>query len=400
MATFPVVTSLADISAVPVALIVPDAGRRQTLASLLAGLNVPVREYTEYPNQTVIDELIGLGCDVFIVDLHAGVDKALALIETLCSHDASATAMAYSTGADSELLMRSMRAGAREFLAAPVVPATMAEALARALARREKTRRQKAPGKIFVFVGAKGGSGVTTIATNFAIALTDEGAGKVVVVDLDVHLGEVALALGLNPKFSVMDALQNINRLDSVFLLSLLGKHTSGLSVLAAPEQYVNFDDLSSTGVDRLLRLLRDDFAFVVVDAGTCGGAVENVLFDLAETIYLITETSIPALRNARRMLSFIAGRERSVHPEVVLNRFNSKEVDIDENSVAKALARPANWKIPNDFSAVRSAENAGIPLAMKNSAITRVLRQIAKAACGKSMEEEKKGRSLLGLFQ
>jgi pilus assembly protein CpaE len=399
MSTFPGSNPPEDISAVPVALIVPDGGPRQTLARLFAGLNVPIRECTEYPYPAVLDELIELGCDVFIVDLNTNADQALASIESICSHNASATVMAYSSGADSELLVRSMRAGAREFLTAPVAPGIMTDALTRALARREKTKKQKAAGKIIVFVGAKGGVGVTTIATNFAITLTDEGAGKVVVVDLDVHLGEVALALGLHSKFSLLDALQNIDRLDSVFLLSLLGKHTSGLSVLAAPEEYTSANVLSS-GVDRMLRILRDEFAFVVVDAGPAGGGVESVLFDLADTVYLMTETSIPALRNARRMLSFIAGRDHTPPPEVVLNRFNSKEVDIDENSVAKALARPANWKIPNDFSAVRSAENAGIPLAMKNSVITRLLRQMAKVACGKAVEEEKRGRSLLSLFQ
>jgi pilus assembly protein CpaE len=399
MSTLPAIANLPDISAVSVALIVPDPGPRQALAKLLAEMNVPIRECANYPNPAVLDELIETGCDVFIVELNANAAQALALIENICTRNSAATVMAYSSGPQSELLAQSMRAGAREFLTAPVVQSVMAEALAQALVRREKTRRQKAIGKIFVFAGAKGGAGTTTIATNFAIALADEGAGKVVVVDLDIYSGDVALALGLSPKFSILDALQNVARMDSVFLLSLLGKHTSGLSVLAASEPHTPVDILPSA-VDRLLRIVRGEFAFVVVDAGPLGGPVTDVLYDLADTIFLITEASIPALRNARRILSLIAGRDRNSHPEVILNRFNSKEVDIDENSVAKALARPANWRIPNDFPAVRSAENAGIPLAMKNSAITRVLRQIAKAACGKPVDEEKKGRSLLSLFQ
>lgn len=399
MSNFPVAAPLTDISAIPVALIVPDGGSRQTLARLLAGLNVPIRECVDYPDQSLLDDLIRLGCDVFIVSLNGKTDQALAFVEDICSSNPTATVMAYSASADSDLLVRSMRAGAREFLTAPVVPAVLTEALGRALARREASRRPKAAGRIFAFVGAKGGAGATTLATNFAIALADEGAGKVAIVDLDVHLGEVALALGLSPKFSIEDALQNIDRLDSVFLLSLLAKHTSGLSVLAAPEQYTSIDSLAPA-VDRLLRLLREEFSFVVVDAGPASGSVEDTLFDLADTIYLITEASIPALRNARRILSFMAGRERNCHPEVILNRFNSREIDIDENSVAKALARPANWRIPNDFSAVRSAENAGIPLAMKNSGITKVLRQMAKTACGKADPEQNKGNSLLNLFR
>ncbi len=91
-----------------------------------------------------------------------------------------------------------------------------------------------------------------------------------------------------------------------------------------------------------------------------------------------MTEVSIPALRNARRLMSYMAGLERSPHVEVILNRFNAREIEIDENSATKALARPVDWKIPNDFPAVRMAENAGVPLAMKDSPISRVMNRIA----------------------
>ena len=125
MSTFPGATNLADITGISLALIMPDAGQRHGLAKMLAALNVPVRECTEYPNASVIDELINLGCDVFIVDLNADAERALGLIENICSHNSAATVMAYCSGSEPEMLMRSMRAGAREFLSAPVVPAVI-----------------------------------------------------------------------------------------------------------------------------------------------------------------------------------------------------------------------------------------------------------------------------------
>jgi Flp pilus assembly CpaE family ATPase len=85
---------------------------------------------------------------------------------------------------------------------------------------------------------------------------------------------------------------------------------------------------------------------------------------------------------------------------EVILNRFNSREIEIDENSATKALARPIDWKIPNDFPAVRTAENTGVPLAMKDSPISRVMRKMAVSATGKTVQAAKKSRKLLGLFQ
>ena len=400
MATIPNVSDLAaDPSATSVVLIEPDAARRATLTQLLAELAFPVvRTCTSYPESRYLEELMAVSCDVFIVDLDTNVEQALALIEKICSHEAAATVMATSARSDAGLLIRSMQAGAREFLPEPLMAKTLSEAAARALARREKSHELAPAGKVVMFVGAKGGSGVTTVATNFSIALTKQNGGKVAIVDMDLQLGEVALALNLTSQFSVLDALRNEERLDSDFLSSLLVRHTSGLTLLASPEKYTAFTPVSS-GVKKLFTLLRRQFAFVVVDAGTASGHAEETLLDLADTVYLVTEASIPALRNARRLLSYMAGRDRNPHVEVIVNRFNGREFEIDENSTTKALGRPVDWKIPNDFPSVRTAENTGVPLAMKDSPISRVMNKMADSTCGKPMQV-KKSKTLLGLFQ
>ncbi len=400
MATNPHVSELAAVAdAASVVLIVPDTARRTSLARVLAESRIPVvRECTTYPEARYLEELMALDSDLFIVDLDANVDQALGLIENICSRDAGATVMATSRSNDGGLLIRSMRAGAREFLPDPLLATTITEAVSRALARREKSQQQATTGKVLIFTGAKGGSGVTTVAANFAIALTKEDAGKVVIVDMDLQLGEVALGLGLTPQFSILDALKNEERLDADLLTTMLARHTSGLAVLAAPEQYTSFSAISS-GVHRLFSILRREFAFVVVDAGTAAGDAEETLLDLADTVYLVTEASIPALRNARRLMSFMAGRERQSHVEIILNRFNAREMEIDENSATKALACPVDWKIPNDFPAVRTAENTGVPLAMKDSPISRVMHHMAVKASGKPVHVKKQSKPLLRLF-
>ena len=300
-------------SAAAVVLIVPDPARRASVARMLAGLNVPVvRECTTYPDSRYLDELMALDGDVFVVDLDGDVEQALSLIENICGRETPTTVMAISASNDPGLLIRSMRAGAREFLPGTLLSSTILDALGRTMNRLEKNS-QHAAGKVLVFAGAKGGSGVTTVATNFAVALTKENAGKVVLVDMDVQLGEVALGLGLTPQFSILDALRNEERLDKDFLMTLLARHTSGLAVLASPEQYTSYNPPSS-GLLRLFSILRHEFAFVVVDAGTAAGGTEETLLDLADTVYLVTEVSIPALRNARRLMSFIAGRDRNPH--------------------------------------------------------------------------------------
>jgi pilus assembly protein CpaE len=387
-----------SMGALSIMLVSPSAERRQTIARALAGPQASIgRELSKYPDIDDIAPLIESDYDVVIVDMDSDPERALDLVEGVCGANSSITVMAFSSQADPELLVRCMRAGAREFLTEPVVPNKVAEALVRAAARRQEARRQKkTAGKMLVFVGAKGGSGVTTVAANFAVALAKESAGKVALVDLELQLGDAALTLGLTPKFSVADALENIHRLDSHFLSTLLTKHTSGVSVLAAPDNFGSFQP-STNGVEKLVRILRDDFPYVVVDAGAYFSGIYGMLFEIADAVYLVTQVNVPELRNANRMITrYFCGAESS-KLQVVLNRFTSRALEIDENGINKALTRPASWKLPNEYAAARRAQDAGIPIALDDTGLSRGLAAMARAACGQPLQPEKKRR--FGLF-
>lgn len=376
--------------ALSLVLIVPDGKRRRTLAAALTSSRVTViREFAEYPPTGEPDELAGLNCDVIVVDIDENTGTAISLIEDICSRMPAVTVMAVSARSDSALLRRSMQAGAREFLVEPLLPEAVCEALTRAFARRP--HQKKAAGKLLVFVPTKGGVGVTTLAANFALALTGESRARVVVVDMDFQLGEIALGLGMTATFSVVDALRNIERLDREFLSTLLIRHSSGLSVLSAPEEYSFFQLSAHEGATRLFRLLREEFDYVVVDAGACLGHLQEALFEMADKLYLITELTLPALRNAHRLIAYLSSSDGSRKINIVVNRYNSRNGDIDETSAVKAIGRPVNWRIPNAYAAARAAQDNGVPLTTENSPITKALVQMARVACGKTAGAEKK---------
>jgi pilus assembly protein CpaE len=379
-----------------VALIGPQEQRRRAVASALAGTQASVtREFSSYPGFDDVPRLLDSGYDVIIVELDSDPEQALDLVEHICG-SSSATVMVYSASTDSELLVRCMRAGAREFLTQPIAPGTIAEALVRASVRRPATNSfKKVGGKLLVFLGSKGGSGVTTIASNFAIALAQESGKSTVLVDLDLPFGEAALDLGINAEFSVANALQNVDRLDSNFLSKLLIKHSSGLSVLAAPDRYTPLR-ASDEAVEKLITVVRQDFEYVVVDGGSNLGFCK-MLLDLGAAAYLVTQVSISELRNSNRLISefFNSGAGKL---EVVLNRFTPRSLSIDEENITKALTKPVNWKIPNDYSAARRAQDTATPLALEDSPISRVIRQMARTACNLSPTADKKKRfSLFG---
>jgi pilus assembly protein CpaE len=384
--------------ALSVALVVPDPIRRQSFAKALADLQFTiVKEFETYPSPSDIPKVAQLDCDVVIVDLDKDVEQSIRVIENICGRNVATTVMAYSSKNESTLMRRSMQAGAREFLIDPLLQETIAEAFTRARSRRPV--QETTDGKMLVFAPSKGGVGVTTLAVNFALALKKESSARVAVVDMDFQLGEIAVGLGLTATFSIVDALVNAGRLDRDFLSTLMIRHRSGLAVLGSPEDYNFFHSPLDEGADKLFRILRAEFDYVVVDTGTCHGHIQEALFGMADKLYLVTETTFAALRNAHRLISYLSARDGIRKLEVVVNRFNSRHGKIDENSAVKALGLPVTWRIPNSYAAVRAALDNGVPLAMENSPITRVLVQMARAASGKTNTAEKKTSTAFGLF-
>jgi pilus assembly protein CpaE len=316
-------------------------------------------------------------------------------VESICG-ESSITVMVYSAQVNQEMLVRCMRAGAREFLTSPITPNAIAEALVRASVRRPPARAaKKTVGRMLVFIGAKGGSGVTTVASNFAVSLAKDSGQSTVLIDLNLPLGDAALDLGIHAQYSTANALQSSDRLDFNFLSKLMNQHSSGLTVLAAPDKYTEVE-ASSDAVEKLLTVARQNFDYVVVDAGSRFGATGKALFEDGSTVYLVTQVGISELRNSNRLITELL-RSSRIKLEIVLNRYTSRTLGIDEEAITKALTMPAHWKIPSDYPAARSAQNSATPLALKDSPISRVIWQMSRTACGLPDDEKKKKR--FGIF-
>lgn len=397
MSTFAREAETLSMSTLSVVLIGPDGERRARIAQALEGPQATItHELLTYPHIDDLAPVIDNGNDVLVVDLDPDPERALDVVDNVCSSRPSLTVMAYSAKVEPELLVRCMRAGAREFLSEPISPITVSEALVRAAVRRDEVRRQrKVSGKLLVFVGAKGGVGVTTVAVNFAVAVARQSGDKVTLADFNLHLGDAALTLGLASKFSIADAFENAARLDSDFLSVLLQRHRSGLMVLPAPDRITTIRP-SQHSIDKLVRIMTEEFAYVVVDAGSNGWEHREPLLEAADSVYLVAQAGVGELRNANRLVStYFSGAQDKL--EIVLNRFAPKIGEFDEATISKALTRSPKWRVPNDFAAVRRAQNTGIPIASEENGISRVFTEMARAACGQPQQQTKKRK--FGLF-
>jgi len=374
-----------------VALIGPDETRRKEIAGVLAECQgVRVQEFTSYPvDLDEIPKMLEEHHDAVIVDLDSNPGLALRIVESICD-DGSRTVMVFSAQADREQVVRCMRAGARELLVLPITATSMAEALGRITVRLPGSHPAKRKtGRVFVFIGAKGGCGVTTVASIFAVSLAKESGDKTLLIDLGITLGDVAINLGISSSFSTDSAFQDSNRLDKNFLSSLLTKHASGLFVLAAPGEFPR-TEVTVDAVNKLLSVARQSFDYVVVDAGSRLDLKNSDLFDISATTYLVTQIGVSELRNANRLITqFFATKGRKL--QIILNRYTPHNIFFDEEDITKALTRPAQWKIPNDSAAARRTRKPSSPLALEDSPIPNAVRHMARKACGLPEKLEKK---------
>jgi pilus assembly protein CpaE len=194
-------------------------------------------------------------------------------------------------------------------------------------------------------------------------------------------------------EYSTANALQDVSRLDANFLRSLVAKHSSGLSVLAAPGEFSPVQP-ANDAIDKMLTVARQCYDYVVVDIGSRIDLMGTALFEETSSLYLITQVGVSELRNANRLITqFFSARSRKL--QIVLNRYTPQALLFDEKQIAKALTRPAQWKIPDDYANARRTQNTAKPVALQDSPISKVIRQMARTACGLPANPEKKGFSL-----
>jgi pilus assembly protein CpaE len=360
------------------------------------------REYAIYPDVSQRHALSNLTeQDVLLVELDSDPEAGIDLVRQAASSTESVTVMVYSATKDADLVVRCMQVGAREFLAVPLNSEQLSQALQRAASRRpdSSVQRPRRRGRNVAFLGAKGGVGTTTLAANYALALQKETKDDVCLVDLNTQLGDAALSLGLEAKFSVMDALESANRLDYDFLSALLAEHPSGLSVLAGPDSYQPERVTDSYALETLLDLLGQNFAYTVMDAGAgAGGDYTATAVQRADLVYLVVQADVATVRNAQRLIAhFQTSIGSGPRMELVMNRVGAKE-QLAQSQVESTLGAKVRWSVPNDFRRIQDALNRGVSLAENASPVSHALEAMVRSFTGKQTEET--GGSWLSLFK
>jgi len=296
------------------------------------------------------------------------LDKAFALAGRVDVAGATSVVLVVAD-ADPELWMAAMRAGVRDVLRPDAGPEEVAAVLQRATdlaeARREAAQVPAAPEtdhRVVIVASPKGGVGKTTISTNLAVGLAQSGLGSTVVVDLDIQFGDVASALAMAPEYTLPDTVHGAASSDPLVLKTFLGRHPSGLYVVAGADSPAAGDAVTAEQVGRLIDTLAREFRFVVVD--TAPGLSDHTLVALerATDLVLVSSMDVPGVRGMRKELDVL--QELDLVPagrHLVLNMADPAGA-LSMSDVVTTIGAPLDVVLPRS-NAVSLSTNTGVPL-------------------------------------
>jgi pilus assembly protein CpaE len=303
--------------------------------------------------------------DLVLVDIRGDASSAMASIERMRAAASGAGVFAIAQANDPNLILQAMRAGANEFFTWPPEEESFHNAIRRTAARRETAHGARPAATTLVFFGAKGGAGTTTIAVNCGVELARLGKRSTIIVDLKPGLGEVGLFLGVRPRFTLVDAIDNLHRLDKEFLKELVIKHKSGLEILAGSDQFDRPGANDGGAIEELFRLLGRQYEYILVDAGSQINSCSVPALYSADQMFLVANPDVPSVRNAQRLLDRV--RQLGACGErvrVLLNRA-AEPYPIPPKQIEAALGHPIHHTFPSDYKTVSAALNSGVPLAL-----------------------------------
>ena len=337
---------------------------------------------------------------LMIIDLEADWNQTLSHIQAIRSHSPHTEIFVTGATTNATVLLNVLRAGVQEFLPQPVQKEELYDALERFEMRyQNRVSSSATSGKLINLLGSKGGVGTTTLAVNLAVGLQEiNPASSIVLVDLSLQFGDVALYLDLDPMYTFGDITSDPSRFDEAFLISLLSRHPSGLYVLPSADRRMEMNPQIVECVERSLEVLQGRFDYVILDSGHLINDITATTLNRSSTVFLISTLTLPAIRNTKRLTTFLSELN---YPhdriEIIINRYGSK-YEISLQDFNNSLQQEPFYIIPNDYTTVSSSVNKGKSFSMINRQ-AKVTKSIKKLAMELS-EGNRKGSFFSRLFK
>ncbi|MFZ0793870.1 MAG: AAA family ATPase [Candidatus Korobacteraceae bacterium] len=317
--------------------------------------------------------------------------------------DSSISIFAISNDSHPDAIIKAMRSGCSEYLVKPIRGDQILDALVQVEARRQG-RLVGQKGRVVTLMGAKGGTGVTSLALHLALNLVQRHQQKCLVVDQHPALGDLALYLGLGRhQYSFYELVHNMDRLDADLLQGFLLQHSSGLNVMDSPEAIHAFPSAASDAIEHTLAFLAENYQYVLIDCPP--GLSEDTCAAIRQSdrLAIVITPELPAIHNAIRAIEYLTGLHYpDENIDIVLNR-SSRRGALNDREIEASLHRSVSVRIPNNYELIVNAINAGTPIDFsRKSDLAAPLDAWADLLIGEeapAAKESKGSRGLLSLF-
>ena len=368
---------------------------QDALRGLAVRVVIEQRDLRNWPS--LIERLEFLRPEVVLLDitgLPLPLEEAVRAVRAALP---DAMLVALDTTAQPETILAAMRVGANEFLYPP-----LGNNLRKAVERRAEVRprpreNSRPPGKVLGFLSAKGGSGASTIACHLAAELGRVSAQRAehsLLADLDLQSGIVGFLMKVKSPYSVLDAVQNLHRLDVSYWNALVSAEWPGLEIIAAPSGYLPKDPVSGESLGKVLTFVRAHYAWTVVDLGCTLNMATITVLDEIDDIFLVTTLEVPSLHQAKQAVQTLINAGFGNRLRVILNR-TPQRPDVTSEELERILGLPIDTMLPNDYYALYDAFCKG-KLLPPGSHLSRQLSSFAMRLAGAPVE---KGKRRFGLF-
>lgn len=300
---------------------------------------------------------------IVLLALSNDIEQSKSMIQKLSSQNINVIVL--SANYTTNLVIQTLRAGAKDFLSKPLIKKDFIASINKYNNEDKKIINNS---NIISIFSNKGGIGKTAIATNLAVEFARQTREKVVLVDLNLPLGDVTTFINIKPSISITSAVENAthNGAEAVLNACKQYKDTS-LYVLAEPIYMEESHTMTPTHIFKLFEYLRESFTYILVDVGTNIDKMNLKILELSDLILLVSIVNLPLIRNCQRCLDLFnnLGYDEN-KTKIVINRYLEND-EIKTEDVEKVLNQKIYWKIPNNYFAIMSSINKAMPVCELN---------------------------------
>ncbi|AGA26298.1 AAA family ATPase [Singulisphaera acidiphila] len=303
--------------------------------------------------------------DLAIVVMDSDSEQAFDLIQQMTQQSPNVVVLPASKQHDTSVILRVIRAGAREFLTLPTRPEELLESVNRITTRKdEKPEEVKRGPQLIAVTAAAGGVGCTSLAVNLATTLAKASAHETILVDFDLMFGSIDACLDIVTDNTLQGIVQSVDRLDQTLLKRSLTRHSSGLYLLPHPTAMEESAQIDPDALRRVMMMLKASFPTVIIDTSKGLQSSDFLAFEMADVILLAVQLDLTCLRNTARLLHLFQQFEGLTdRVRLVVNRSGAHDSEISLKKAEETLQMPVAWQIPNATKSFNLARARGVPL-------------------------------------